>query len=303
MSINCVKVTMLFKDDLFGISESHLLPISTSVGLNELTWATALVKARMLLMGANVTFQGARLSVEGVYRDSQVLTQQDIPNPPTFPLNTSGPNGPESGLPDQAKSCVEVRKEATSAHHTTLYLAGIPDGLITEFPAGPNVVNYPQWLTNFNAWRAILLGSNPKWGMPVRNYTGSYAPVPIQGYNNAGPGGQLGFYVNGSPAGYVQSVAVQIRQTTRQNVAYPTPNGKWFIGSVAPNTPVVGQTTYYLTGSNNVIATTIINNGNALLLDYLPAQYDTIKFVGQTTRKRGNRSLVPVGRRRIRKYV
>jgi hypothetical protein len=303
MPVTCVKVTMLFQDDQFGISESHLLPLSNSLGSNELAYATALVKARMSLMGANVVFVGARLSVEGTYRDSQVLTQFDIPNPPTFPLNTSGPNGAESGLPDQAKSCVEVRKEATPLHHTTLYLAGVPDGLITEFPRGPNVVNYPAWLTNFNAYRTILLGSTPQWGMAVRNYTGSYAPIAIQGFNNAGPGGQLGFFVNGSPAGYVQGATVQVRQTTRTNVAYPTPNGKWVIGSVAQNTPVAGQTSFYLNGSNNVIATTIIKFGNALLLDYLPAQYSTIKYVGQTTRKRGNRSLVPVARRRIRSFV
>ena len=303
MPVTCVKVTMLFQDDLFGISESHLLVNSTSVGANELAAATALIKARMLLMGANVTFNGARLSVEGVYRDSQVLTQQDIPNPPTFPLNTSGPNGAESGLPDQAKACILVRKEATTAHHTSLYLAGIPDGLITEFPRGPNVVNYPAWLTNFNAWKALLLSSGTQWGMPVRNYGGSYAPVAIVGFNNAGPGGQLGFFVNGSPAGYIQGAKVQIRQTTRQNVAYPTPNGKWVIGSVAQNTPAAGQTSFYLQNSNAVIATTIMNFGNSLLLDYLPAPYTAIKYESQTTRKRGNRSLVPVGRRLIRKFV
>ena len=303
MPVTCVKVTMIFQDDQFAITESHLLTQSSSVGSSEINSAKMLIKLRMALMGYNVVFTGARLSVEGTYRDSSVLSSYDLPSLPTFPLTTSGPNGAESGLPDIAKTCVEVRKEATTLHHTTMYMAGIPDGLITEFPRGPSVVNYPAWLTAFNAYQSFLLATSPQWGMPVRNYSGIYAPIAVQGYNNGGPGGQLGFYLTGSPAGYAQGVTVQLRQTERLNVAYPTPNGKWVIASVVPNSPAGGQTTYYLQNSSSVSSAYITKFGNALLLDYTPAQYTTFKYVGQTTRKRGNRVLVPVGRRRIRSYV
>jgi hypothetical protein len=294
---------MTFQDDLFGITEAHLLPQSSTIGTTEKNAAEVLVKARMLCMGANVNFVGCRLSVEGVYRDSQVLTQFDIPSPPTFPLNTSGPNGPESGLPDQAKSCVEVRKEATSLHHASMYMAGVPDGVITEFPRGPNIVNYPAWNLNFMAYRAILLGSNPQWGMACRNYGTGFSAIPVIGYNNAGPGGDLGFVLTGSPQGYIVGANVQLRQVTRTNVAYQSANGKWVIGSIQPNTPVAGQTTYYLNNSAGVPAGQILKFGNALLLDYIALQYSEFKYVGQTTRKRGNRTLVSVGRRRIRTYV
>jgi hypothetical protein len=135
----------------------------------------------------------------------------------------------------------------------------------------------------------------------ARNSNVPFQRVNTAGFVQQGGTGLLGVIVSTALQTYTQGQIIQITGVKRSNIAYASANGIWQIASVALGSPVTGQNTYYLLNSTQVQATTLTSNGQIQGVDFATVQYTSIQIAGQTTRKRGNRFLVPVGRRRVRK--
>jgi hypothetical protein len=304
MAATGARVTMFFQDDVFGFSETH-----DYLGVTELVSPQAdtklLIKARMLCMGQGILFVGCRLSLEGVFRDSELILAADLGNLPTQSTTQTGAGVPDAPPdPDQAKSCLLLRLEATSIMRRPLYMAGVPDAVIGENPRVNRARDYASWYNAFQAWGALL--SNGKWGSVFRTPRGGPGGNPefnVQGVLNDPNTGEFSIIMNDADVTFAAQQKIQLRLFQMTNRNYLPANGVWQIHAVNLG-PGAGQHTYALWNSSKVTAPTIKLPGVARLVNFVTAAYDgPPQIIGQTTRKRGNRFLTGPGRRTIRKYV
>src|SRR5262249_9053300 len=71
------RVTMVFQDDILAISETHDRVAATDIA-SVVNDAKILIKARMKVMGEGIEFVECRLSMEGVWRDSFIISAADM---------------------------------------------------------------------------------------------------------------------------------------------------------------------------------------------------------------------------------
>lgn len=295
------RVTFFFSDDVYGFSETHnyLAASQISAAINP---AKALLKKRLKICGFGVTPVGVRLSMEGVFRDSQVLSADDLaglaPATGTY-QDSNGVAQPNDS--DQPKACVRVRAESGTLHRKSIFLAGVPDVIIRENPRGPAVAQIPQWEKDFKLYVKELLNG---WGFVARSAeNGNLTRRQVTAVQTQVGTALIGLSTPSVGQAYTVGQKVQVRNFTRKNVAYASINGTWQVDSVVADSPVAGFTTYYLRNSSLVAASTILNMGTIQLVDYSTWAYDDVQLQGQTTRKRGNRFLAGPGRRSVRKLL
>jgi hypothetical protein len=304
MPLSGCRATFFYNAPPYGFSETHVCTTASSItaAINN---AYQLAKLRMLLCGPPCTFAYARLSMEGVFRDSQVFTPAEWVVPPPPPVSMAGGGVPtEPNDADQGKACILLRLNAGDSRRSSLYLAGIPDPIIGTDPQGPRAQQYAAWLTLFNNWMNYLLNNN--WGAIYRTLpAGAFQQVPVVGVVTQALTNWIGVVVPTNVLTFTVGQSVQLTGFRMSNRAYFPLNGKWTISSVTANSPVAGQNTYYLYNSQTVSADTVTNilNARIQLIDYSPYNYTTVQILNQTTRKRGNRSLVGPGRRKVQKYI
>lgn len=298
-----VRVTMFMQDDLFGFSETHVLLQATDLSNGTQQQALNLFKARLKISGFGVQPIGVRLSLVGQSRASITLDPSTFAGiaPTAQQLSGAGVET-EANITDQAKSALQL-KAYSGFQRKNIYLGGIPDPIVGEMPRVGRPALYSVWYNLYLAYVAVLTGNSPQWGFICRNSSGAFAPVNGAGWAQNQGNGQLGMVVSTAVQTYQQGQIVQIKGVKRSNVAYQTANGIWQIASVAAGVPGVGFNTYYLLNSAQVSATTLTSFGQIQGVDYKTAQYTSVAIAGQTTRKRGNRFLVPVGRRRVVKRL
>lgn len=302
MPLSGCRCTFFFRDDPYGFSEAHVLTTASSIAGAE-GKAIALVKKRVNLLGPPARFDFARLSMEGVFRDSQVFTANDwsIPLPPIYTMSGAGvPDEPNDA--DQGKSCIQLRMEATTTARKSLYLAGIPDPIIGTDPEGPRSIQYAQWFKYFNSWRNELVSNG--WGFRARTpATGAYARIPVVGLVAQAGTSFIGLVCPNNVLTFAVGQEVQTTNFKMSNRAYFPLNGKWQISAITTNSPVAGQNTYFLLGSAGVPIDQVAINGTVQLIDFSDVAYTNVQIWKQTTRKRGNRFIVPPGRRSTRRYI
>jgi len=296
------RVTMIFQDDILAISETHNRVTVTDIA-SAVNDAKNLVKARMRCMGEGVVFVECRLSMEGVWRDSFIISAADMgPLGTQSGILTSGVQLQEPASPDQAKSCLLLRLQATPQQHRPLYAAGIPDAVIGENPRENRAQNFPQFWQALTAYMDYL--TSGLWGSVFRPLpTGTFTWFKSSGYANDANTGLFGFDMLGATATFNVGDKVQLRNFAQVNRAYATPNGQWQIQSILVDMPIAGTNRYLLFGSSGVAATTVKLPGYVQRIDFSTVQYQSWTLLGQTTRKRGNRLLAGPGRRLIRKRI
>lgn len=301
MPVSGCLVTLIFSDGDYDISETHI-----SVGAADIAptipKALTLLKARNQLMAPGVSPRYVRLSMAGIFRDSEILDLNQlgsVGNPPATYVTLQGQT--ITVTPDQAKVALAVRMEQSTVSRRTLFMSGLPAGLITQAPGKPLAIQYPAWYEAFLVWQSAI--QDGIWGFVART-RGVSAPVPqpISGFVIQQGTGLIGVVTNLAVAGLLQNSTAVVSRQTRKNVAFKPLNGLWQVDSVGTTGNPVQQV-YYLTNSSLVDPSTIIKKGYIGGVDFSAYPYVKSSIRNETTRKRGNRALVGPGRKLVRKYL
>lgn len=301
MPVTACTVTFIFSDGDDDITESWQY-IGASTIDPVIAPALKLLKVRNKLMAPGVSPRYVRLSLYGIFRDSEILdlnTLGSVGSPPDTYVNIEGQT--VSLTPDQAKACVLVRMEQSSLIRRSLFMSGLPSGLL-RVPAGlPPVVAYPAWLTNFKTWQNLI--TSGVWGF-VAKTRGGGAPAltQIQQVIVDQGTGLVGLITNGQIPGSTTGGKVVVTGQLRTNPAYKPLNGTWYVYSIGTQgTPV--QYVTYLRGTQGIDPLQLLKIGFCYVPDYTAYPFTVAEIRGLSTRKRGNRSLVGPGRKRSRHYL
>lgn len=288
------RLLITFKLDVYGGTEAHV--INTTDAFNATNSAIDLLKLRIAMLPPGADVVSARLSNLVSPFNTQLL-------PPALwalaPHWVAG--GTIDPTPDQPKSSIHVRFSTAQRSHGEAFLFGSPDVLIGENPTGVAPRMVASWQSAFNNWRAKLL---LLWGMIARaNPVGPLAPLPVTDVSTDPLTGRIQVAVAGGIAGAVIRMAVQLANFKRENIAFKSANGRYQIALIEPDTPAAGKVRYTLAGPVGVDTGTITFLGTIQVVDYSFVSYSDVTVQGETTRKRGNRSLVGPGRRLTRRSI
>lgn len=142
---------------------------------------------------------------------------------------------------------------------------------------------------------------NNQWGYLGQSLAAGYLPQPILGITQAAaPSGLIGVVTANANPNAVATNQVHVEHVTTIAKGLPSLNKVWTVASVAPNTPVAGQQTIYLAGSNYLTAAnfkqpTGKSTVKLVFLDeFAIVSGNAIKTVSH---KRGSGGLRPRGRR------
>lgn len=136
-SVNAVRIV--------GWSETLWLQATHVDLLDALPDAISLAILRAKMLGPGYQLRFARVSKEGVFRDSR-LEELNLPGK----LLTRAPDGDEG---DFASSCVLLRMESSDNYRRSMYIAGAPD-FIQKIDKD---IDEPEWVSFFNAWKAQVI--------------------------------------------------------------------------------------------------------------------------------------------------
>jgi hypothetical protein len=160
-------------------------------------------------------------------------------------------------------------------------------------PTGPDL-GVAVWLTAFNTWSAKVISDG--WGfVGITLEAGSFAPQQILSVGVENVTNLLIAEVAATGA-LAAGGNVLIRGNTRINPAYKSWNGRWVIKSI---NAAGGSTFVTLFGTSGIDSTKFRKLGTLTSLDYTAFPVTRISQGKQTTRKRGNRFLVPRARSRV----
>lgn len=301
MPVTGIKCTAFYEDNGRGISETHYyVPGSqTSQAYNPFL---ALIKKRMATMGAGVQAIGGRMSLAGVKRVVEIIDPQDLAGLTPGSANYNFPDGhQEPNDPDFANVCILLRTRAGAQSAGSLFMAGVPDAAIRAGNEGAAVALVPGFATKLNSYLTLL--KSGIWGMRTRTKGGGAPPLlQVTSVLSQVGTGNVGLVVTGAVGGIAPTTFVYLTGFTRTNVAYASLNGRWQVDSVAAG-PGAGENTIYLRASSTIPTFQLVHLGTVQLEDFSTVAYTSIDLVGKTTRKRGNRFLAPLARRRVRRPI
>lgn len=304
-------VRMLWADGPHAISETY---IWNAAGDDPLTVvypaATALMKARTLMMGTTVVPVSFRISLLGTFRSYINSKPADIQAMATGPfLITASLNAAQvaagispamDGSPDQAAMCILMDAYCTPQSHCRKFLSGVPDVLSRENPSGPWIVGVPSWGNLFDAYRTLLTSAVTKWSFRARTLptAAPWSPVVVSSFSQDAQTTLCAVTVPTFIAPVARGKFLQLRGFKMTSSAYKSPNGVWQIDSIVDSaTP--GESIYTLRGTQKVAGSQVLLNGTAQGVDYSAFRYVVCELGKETTHKRGNRALASPGRRRI----
>lgn len=302
MAASGIRCTFVVNDAEYGFSETHVYN-GTDFALAKVA-ALNLFKKRMAICGPPANAFKLRLSSVTTKRSTLLLGRDEIGpiNPPAVILtDASGNIGPNNS--DQPKSCLQARvRNNTTGQGRNQYIAGIPDPVIRENPEGPSVSLIPSYKSLFDAW-VTELTTGEKWGWIARMVApGEITVYPVVSFGSDVGTGFFQFVLATKPYTAV-GTKVFLRGWKMTNKAFLSPEGMWTISQIQDDTPVSGQTQYTLYGTSGINPANVLIPGTVELVDFTFRAYSTVSNLQQNTRKRGNRFLLPPGRRTKRVKV
>lgn len=298
-----MRFKMLFRDNFLDFTESHTLPTVNDFAAAQIL-ALQLLAARHAINSPPVAIVSAELSQIGHFRRVLTLDPATFGTMPTFSYTggTSVYQAGQANSADQTKACLLCHGYSGVDHRKSIFLAGVPDAILGEGRASANLDAIPGWRAAFNTYANIL--TTKGWGFVVRRGDAEgNGLADIQAVFKTPPDSRAQIAVDAGDIAVGVGDVVQVMGSTRDNVAYAPLNGIWSVDAVIPNSPVAGQTAITLRGTDAVAVGQLRKYGGVRLLDYTGVLYTQITIQGQTTRKRGNRSLASPGRRRLIKRI
>lgn len=250
---------------------------------------TTLLAARAALLGANAQLFSARVSG---FPANRLVTDLD-----NFSFPVTGQWNPRD-LPLEANSNIAnvslMMTFGTTVGQKRIYLAGLPDAVINSDAVAP--LNYmPATITGFAATLDTFVNALIAGGWGCRSWK---ATVPIQSL-----GLQAG--IQTPPLIGVQLATAQpwavgqkvlLGGWRRINPRSPGLSGVYTIVGVPPATQTTPPFVYYLFGTQNVSPTNFKTIGTIGLLSFEIVPFNGPPDLKGVTRKRGGRSLLPLGR-------
>jgi hypothetical protein len=301
---------MLWNDDSSGIGETYYW-----TGTNDDPSATiypaaaALMKARTAMMGFGVSAVSFRISKLGAFRNYLNSNPADVQQmqPGTFTVQTNpsaaaiaaGVGKTQDGSADIAKSAILANFYNGIAAHGRKFLAGVPDVMIRTDPDGPWIIGVPSWNSLFQAWAQLLTSGTLKWAFKARTAPtiAPWLPVQVAAVQFDPTTNLWGVDCPTFIAPVTVGANLQLRQFKMTSRAYVPFNGTFQIGYTQASA-IPGNTIYYLRGTQSVAGTQVAFLGKAQGVDFTLYPFTAIVPGGQTTHKRGNRSLGSAGRRK-----
>jgi hypothetical protein len=297
MPVNVVKCTMRFSIKNQGWAESHLLKGVTELGTGSYQAAVGLAKRRAPLLGFGATIDSVRLSVEGVFRDIQLIDPDDFVNlSPKLIIYSKDSTGATTrdNTVDAYITCVLCRAQALSTQNKSIFLGGPPDLLIVGSPPKLDLNSVPGWNNAFKNYRSELIAN---WGFKVRAVT---AQVKIQNILTDGDTSETQIVTKTGATTFAVGDLVQVRNCQRTNVALKTVNGKWQVSKVTVDA-LNSTTTYNLRNSQGIDPTKITKMGTIEPIDYGVGNYTDVVTIGPGEHKRGKPFGQRPGRRKVLK--
>lgn len=299
-----IRCLMKIQDDVYSIQEAHVaLTTDFASAKNQFI---VLFKARMALCGPPALPFVGRMTLLGANRVVDYLSAIDLATVNTVPnkaqmQDNTGVVGPNTS--DQPKSCILLKATGAGNRIKSIYLAGVPDPVISEDPRGPRVAFIPTYAPLFDTY-ARILSTGGNWGYIARVTDPTITlPKEIVGLTTNMQTLLTGVVIVGNAASYPANKAVMVRNVKMSNNAYLSYAGQHVVDSSVADTPVSGQATIYLRGTVGVNIGEVLKRGTIEFVDYTTVAYTNVFPFAQTTRKRGNRSLVGPGRRLTRRKI
>jgi hypothetical protein len=292
MPANGLKVRFIFQEELFGFTETLVLPNETDFGIAQNKAGTYL-KNRLAMSGFGVNIIGVVISQLQGRRVFRTLTAADFPGLSIAKASLIGSSGSQPNDADPAKSTLMLTMESGTTRRKKLYLAGMPDVVMRTDPTGPDL-GVSVWLTAFNTWAAKIIADG--WGfVGITLEAGAFAPQQILSVGVEGVTNLLIAEV-GATGSLAAGGTVLVRGNTRINPAFKSWNGRWVIKSI---NAAGGSTFVTLYGTAGIDSTKFRRLGTLTALDYTAFPVTRVSQGRQTARKRGNRFLVPRARSRV----
>ena len=274
------RVTMIIAGPTKTISETHWFNGSNQLAAAVLE-AKTLGTLRQALLGSDASIEEVRCSLENVVGDS--LLQPDPTNLAATKWGNSQP-GDDNLL---------IRLEGTTLYRKSLFLSLLPDSVIV---AGKfDTTAAPAYLTALQQYLIYLAQSGAKavnlWGMLVRTKDPTIAPEVSILNIATNPGGTQATFTTNNDALLSVGDVILTRQVRDETGKWPVFNGLWVVDSGA-------FPSYTVTGTFPV-STTILPQAGFLRKQVKVWQaYTNSALRGISGHKRGQRTLLPLGRRR-----
>lgn len=294
MAIDKLKVAFIYRVGKFGITESLLYnPGLDFTGAEQ--EADKLVKKRLAASGFGLTLDAIRISRTAATRESKIILGSAYTAPASAVINSSDPTIKSDNSSDQANAALKLRLQLANGSFATRYLAGLPDALLREAPTGPAVAQFASLWQKVQQYQNALVVQGAVWAVGVRApRTGQFAPRPVLALARDATTGLLLLTVPATGTAYAPNDKVQLRGFLRKNNGYVKLNGMW---RIATATASGASITYALQQSLAVDPLGFRRNGTIEAIDYVASAITSSQVTGQTTRRRGGRFFLPLGRR------
>jgi hypothetical protein len=303
------RCTFFFRDGLFSWTETYYYVAAAPDLKTVLPAAIALGKQRTALIATNgpdvdgnapstagPDLEEIRVSFDDTWRDSLI----------TFDCARGGPQGTYPAAGQNWLSNAEapfavylLRCEGGPLYRRSLYLSGVPSGIFGD-PNKPDPTNNPTWNKAFQGFVRLLTGG--LWGFKVRvrdQGLGIEKPVVnVQGV--ALPPDQETVTVTVNGHGYsVFDAANNRNRVVIRNTKYST-KGRFANGTNYIQTVVDANNFTITVPQSQFPVGHYTGGGFCRLLVYALEPFTNVQVVAETHRKRGGRSLLPLGRSRNR---
>ncbi len=303
MSVTGFKIRMLWQVGPLAIAENYYWnKASVNPYMDVYPAALALMKARSLMMGAGVVAVNFRISQLGAFRAYINSAAKDVNTIQVgnLPIQVAltpaqiaaGIGATQDGSSDQAPVSILATFDSTILQHGRIFLAGCPDVLSRENPAGPWVAGAPSWLDLFNKWAAVLQGVGSSWAFKARTppTVAPWKPVAVSALTFDGASGLWGVDCPTFtfPPGYNNQL--QVRSFKMVSRAYVPVQGVYQINAILSST-IPGNSIYQLRGTQAWAGTQVLYLGTAQGVDYSLFPFANLQPYRETTHKRGNRQL------------
>lgn len=294
------RMTVFFSLGKAEWTETHWLPQSNTLQ-DAVPLALTFAKQRSKLLGTNTKMSKIRLSFDGIFRDSLLVGQDNIPsNPQGLAVVAAGGaqvQKAEDLVSDIPNVCVIVRAEAGELRRKTIYLGGNPDAL-----AGGN---WPD--TDINPGLAWWGKAFSEFSKSVINLGCGYIGRKVQPkitqvikfQGDATPPLMYGALVGNGSLGGAPTVGtyMQLRGFSVKAGAQKI-NGRYQLAEVS----VVGNDQLFmLRNSLNIDPSAVVKWGTIEIVESEFLAYSALLPQYIHTRKRGGRTGLPLGRRKIKK--
>lgn len=284
---NYVRVLFWMRGGTKSFTETHWLASPSTSLVDALTAANKLAKYRGPLLNSQTTIRRLRASHENVYKDSQNLDYDKI---------TQGNQIPGTDAANTGNDCLRLLATSDDFNRKSIYLGGIPDAVIkAESWDKSGIAGYDTAMEAYIDALVRPAKTGLQWGFLGLNRDPLVCPR-VEILTVVFTGGSPVFTVTCKDAHRANTNdIVRISLVPGADVNHPV-NQLWMITKVS-------DTVFTCEMEFSAPAAATLKGGHAMRQSKKFLQYTAIDVAEATTRQRGARTFLPLGRRKIKRTV